>query len=142
MHRCGYPKSYSKQECVGERRCLKSALPIVCLNCFCWNYNYVQPFFYRNILRLWYPFCFFFFNYKYGFSNRTCFYKNNNNVNFPGGAVDDACGLLMQGTWVWSLVWKDPTHHRQLKPVHCHCWSQCTLGSSSHNLRAPVSHLL
>lgn len=44
MYYGDYPKSYSKPVCLGERRCLKGPLPIVCLNCFFWNYNYVQSF--------------------------------------------------------------------------------------------------
>lgn len=72
MYYGDYPKSYSKPVCLGERRCLKGPLPIVCLNCFFWNYNYVQSF---SIGIFWdYRNCYF-FNYKYGFSNRAWFYK-------------------------------------------------------------------
>ena len=29
----------------------------------------------------------------------------------------------MQGTWVWSLVWEDPTCHRATKPVNHNYWA-------------------
>ena len=31
--------------------------------------------------------------------------------------------LLMQETWVWSLVQEDLTCHRAAKPVCCNCWA-------------------
>ena len=31
--------------------------------------------------------------------------------------------LPMQGTWVWSLVWKDAMCHGATKPVHHNCWA-------------------
>ena len=34
--------------------------------------------------------------------------------------------LPMQGTWVWALVWEDPTCHGATKPMHHNCWA-CTL---------------
>ena len=40
--------------------------------------------------------------------------------------------LPMQGTWVWALVWEDPTCCGATKPV-CHsCWA-CALEPASHN---------
>ena len=31
--------------------------------------------------------------------------------------------LPMQETWVWSLIWEDPTCHRATKPGTCNCWA-------------------
>ena len=40
--------------------------------------------------------------------------------------------LSMQGTWVRSLVWGDPTCRRATKPVHHNYWA-CALEPMSHN---------
>ena len=73
--------------------------------------------------------------------------------------------LPIQGTWVWSLVWKDSTCHGATKPMHHHywahavepassyCWSQCTWSlcsatgeatavRSPHTVRKRKPHLL
>ena len=47
----------------------------------------------------------------------------------------------MQGTWVRSLVWEDPTCHGATKPV-CHNYWAYTLEPSSHNYWALVPQLL
>ena len=43
--------------------------------------------------------------------------------------------LPMQGTWVWSLVLENPTHHRATKPVHHNYWA-CALEPTSHSTEA------
>ena len=40
--------------------------------------------------------------------------------------------LPMQGTWVWSLVWEDPTCRRATKPVRHEYWA-CALKPANHN---------
>ena len=45
--------------------------------------------------------------------------------------------LPMQGTWVWALVWEDPTCHGATKPV-CHNYWACALEPASHNYWAHV----
>ena len=49
--------------------------------------------------------------------------------------------LPMQGTWVRSLVWEDPTCHRATKPLHHNYWA-CVLEPTSHNYWAcaPPAH--
>ena len=49
--------------------------------------------------------------------------------------------LPMQGTWVWSLVWEDPTCRGATKPV-CHNYWACSLEPTSHNYWAHVPQLL
>ena len=49
--------------------------------------------------------------------------------------------LPMQGTWVWSLVWEDPTCCGATKPACRNYWA-CTLESTSHNYWARVPQLL
>ena len=49
--------------------------------------------------------------------------------------------LPMQGTWVWSLVWEDPTCRRATKPMHHNYWA-CALEPASHNYWACVPQLL
>ena len=41
--------------------------------------------------------------------------------------------LLMQGTWVWSLVWEDSTCYRATKPVRHNYWRLHALGPASCN---------
>ena len=52
--------------------------------------------------------------------------------------------LPMQETWVWSLIWEDPTCRRATKPLHCSYWvcaqgqelkllSPCVLEPMLHN---------
>ena len=40
--------------------------------------------------------------------------------------------LPMQGTWVRSLVWEDPTYHGATKPVR-HRYRACALDPASHS---------
>ena len=47
----------------------------------------------------------------------------------------------MQGTWVQSLVWEDPTCHRVTKPVHQSYWAH-TLEAMNHNDWVHVQQLL
>ena len=49
--------------------------------------------------------------------------------------------LPMQGTWVWALVWEDPTCRGATKPV-CHNYWACALEPMSHNCWARVPQLL
>ena len=49
--------------------------------------------------------------------------------------------LPMQGTWVRSLVWEDPTCHGATKPV-CHNYWACALEPASHNYWAHAPQLL
>ena len=49
--------------------------------------------------------------------------------------------LPMQGTWVWALVWEDPTCCRATKPV-CHKYWAYALEPASHNYWACVPWLL
>ena len=49
--------------------------------------------------------------------------------------------LPVQGTWVWALVWEDPTCCRATKPV-CHKYWDCALEPASHNYWACVLQLL
>ena len=52
--------------------------------------------------------------------------------------------LLMQGTQVRSLVWKDPTCHGAAKPLHHQLLSPCaleaTLHKRSHHSGKPTLH--
>ena len=49
--------------------------------------------------------------------------------------------LPMQGTWVWALVWKDPTCCRATKPMR-HNYRACALEPASHNYWAHMPQLL
>ena len=49
--------------------------------------------------------------------------------------------LPVQGTWVRSLVWEDPTCCRATKPVHHNYWA-CALEPTSHNYWAHAPQLL
>ena len=49
--------------------------------------------------------------------------------------------LPMQGTWVQSLVWEDPTWHGATKPM-CHNYWVCALEPVSHSYWAHVPQLL
>ena len=49
--------------------------------------------------------------------------------------------LPMQETWVWSLVWEDPTCHRATKPMHHNYWA-CNLEPVNHNYWDRVPQLL
>ena len=46
--------------------------------------------------------------------------------------------LLMQETWIWSLVWEDPRCHRATKPIR-HNYRACALepGNSTAEARVP-----
>ena len=52
-------------------------------------------------------------------------------LQFPGGPVVKS-PLPMQGTWIWSLVWEDPTPYRAAKPVSHNYWAH-TLEPGSLN---------
>ena len=41
----------------------------------------------------------------------------------------------MQETWVWSLVWEDPTSHGVTEPMHIY-WSTWALGPVLHNKKS------
>ena len=49
--------------------------------------------------------------------------------------------LPTQGTWVWALVWEDPTCHGAAKPMRHNYWA-CALEPASHNCWARVPQLL
>ena len=49
--------------------------------------------------------------------------------------------LPMQGTWVRSLVWEDPTCHGATNPMRHNYWD-CALEPASHNYWARVPQLL
>ena len=49
--------------------------------------------------------------------------------------------LPMQGTWVWALVWEDPTCCGATKPVHHSYWA-CALEPARHNSWPRVPQLL
>ena len=49
--------------------------------------------------------------------------------------------LPIQVTWVWALVWEDPTCHGATKSVSHNYWA-CTLEPVSHNYWACVPQLL
>ena len=59
---------------------------------------------------------------------------------FPGGAVVKN-PPANAGTWVWSLVWEDPTCHGANKPV-CHNYWACTLQPVHRNCWAHMLQLL
>ena len=51
----------------------------------------------------------------------------------PGGSVvRNPTHLPMQETWVWSLIWEDPTCCGATKPVHHKYWT-CALEPRSHS---------
>ena len=73
--------------------------------------------------------------------NKTLFpYLRLQSRDFPGGTVVKN-RLPMQGTWVQTLIWEDPTCHRTTKPVHHNYWA-CALEPTSHNYWAHVPQLL
>ena len=43
-------------------------------------------------------------------------------MGFPGDSVVKSC-LLMEETWVQSLVWEDPTSTEATKPMHHNYWA-------------------
>ena len=45
--------------------------------------------------------------------------------------------LPMQGTWVWSLVWEDPTCCRETKPLRHNYWSPCALNLAPQQEKPP-----
>ena len=45
--------------------------------------------------------------------------------------------LAMQGTWVWSLIWADPTCYRATKPMHHNYWA-CVLELLKPTCSEPV----
>ena len=45
--------------------------------------------------------------------------------------------LPMQGTWVWALVWEDPTCRRAAKPVRHNYWA-CTSGACAPQQQRPA----
>ena len=45
--------------------------------------------------------------------------------------------LLMQGTWVWALVWEDPTCRRATRPVHHNYWA-CASGACAPQRKATI----
>ena len=47
--------------------------------------------------------------------------------------------LAMQGTWVQSLVWDDPSCHRGTNPVHHNYWSLCALEAALLSMRSPYT---
>ena len=47
----------------------------------------------------------------------------------------------MQGTWVWALVWEDPTCRGATKSVRHNYWA-CALEPASHNYWTHVPQLL
>ena len=49
--------------------------------------------------------------------------------------------LPMQGTWVWALVWEDPTCCGATKPMHHNYWA-CALEPASQNYWTYVPQLL
>ena len=59
---------------------------------------------------------------------------------FPGGAVVKNC-LPMEGTWVWDMVWEEPTCRGATKPVRHNYWA-CALEPVSHNYWAREPQLL
>ena len=59
---------------------------------------------------------------------------------FPNGTVVRIL-LLMQGTWVWSLVWVDPTCHRATKPMHPNYWD-CFLELAGCKTTSPRAYAL
>ena len=53
--------------------------------------------------------------------------------------------MPMQGTWVWFLVWEDPTCLTAAKPVHhnywsCATWSSCSVARQAACNDKPVHH--
>ena len=59
--------------------------------------------------------------------------KKKTGRDFPGGAVVKNLPASA-GTWVWSLVWEDPTCRRATKPVSHNYWSLC---ATTTEARAP-----
>ena len=49
--------------------------------------------------------------------------------------------LPVQGAWVWSLVWENPTCHGTTKSVHHNYWA-CALEPMSHNYWAHALQIL
>ena len=49
--------------------------------------------------------------------------------------------LPIQETWVWSLIWEDPTCHGAAKPMHHNYWA-CALESGSCNYLTHIPQLL
>ena len=47
----------------------------------------------------------------------------------------------MQETWLWSLVWEDPTSHGATKPMHYNDWACAPQQEKTPKWEAPAPQL-